>query len=126
MTSETADDVLARLDRQTREAAERARAAQIFRASLDALRGTAETDGVTATVDATGLLLGLDLPEDLRFRQGGELSQAVLTAVRAAQRKVADQVQEQAEAAYGAGSPSAERMRSELTSRFGVEPETRG
>lgn len=126
MTSETADDVLARLDRQTREAAERARAAQAFRASLTALRGTAETDGVTATVDATGLLLGLDLPEDLRFRQGGELSQAVLAAVRAAQRKVADQVQEQAEAAYGAGSPSAERMRSELTSRFGVEPETRG
>jgi hypothetical protein len=122
--AESPDDVLARIDRETREAMIRAERAEDFRRSLGTLRGRGEVAGVVATVEASGMLTGLDLPDDLSRIRGRELAGDVMSAVRLAQAAAAAQVQQRADDAYGQDSGPAQRMRDELAQRFGPPPDT--
>jgi hypothetical protein len=123
VTYRDADDVLADIDRDTQRAIQRAADATAFRAGVDQLRGNASTGGVTATVDATGLLLDLQLPRDLAYRDGPSLARSIMTAIRTAHADVSRQVQEAANETFGADSPTAERMRAELEKRQAAMPE---
>jgi phage head maturation protease len=96
----------------------RAQRAQEFRQSLDVLRGRGVSGDIRVAVDATGLVLSLDLPDDLSAWRGRELSEDILGAVRAAQADVSVQVRTETEDAFGADSTVARRMRDELASRF--------
>lgn len=114
-----------RIDRQVAEAQERAAAAAEYRRTVESLRGTASSQGVTASVDASGALMSLDLPQDLTYKTGPKLANTILQTVRAAYADVANKVREQAAVSFGEGSPAAQRMDEEIAKRAQVigEPE---
>lgn len=120
MSHPTAEDAHARIDRDVAAAHARAEAAAEFRRNVDAARGTATVDGVTATVDASGALTALTLPERLEHRRSTTLAASILAATRAAYADIAAQVQVMAGETFGADSPVADRMRSELERRAAV------
>ncbi|WP_017932806.1 YbaB/EbfC family nucleoid-associated protein [Nocardioides sp. Iso805N] len=117
MTYHSAEDALAALDRQTREATERARAAAAFRQGVDRMRGTAGVGGLRVTVDPTGSLVGLELPRDLGHRNGESLARQILQAVRDAHAEVARQVETAAAETFGPDSGAARQLRAELDRR---------
>lgn len=114
-----------RIDRQVAEAQERAAAATEYRQTVERLRGTASSQGVTVSVDASGALVSLDLPHDLTYKTGPKLANTILQTVRAAYADVSSKVREQAAASFGEGSPAAQRMDEEIAKRTQVigEPE---
>jgi hypothetical protein len=120
MTHPTPEDAHRRIDRDVAAAQERAVLATRFRQATDQMRGTATVEGVTATVDASGALTALELPERLEHRRSTVLATTVLTATRAAYADVTAKVQQAAGEAFGADSPLTERVRDELGRRAEV------
>jgi len=125
MTYRTPEDALERLDRDIAAAQERAERARTFRESVDRLRASATVDGVTATVDVTGVLTDLSLPGQLSYRDPGRLSRTVLEAVRAAHAQVAEAAKDAAAREFGAGSATALAFGAELDRRFSPRGGTR-
>lgn len=118
MSYSSPDDALARIDRDIAAAQERAERARAFRQEVDRLRGTATVDGVTATVDITGVLSDLRLPRQLAYRDPDSLAASVLAAIRAAHAEVAATAREAAEREFGADSATATAFANELSTRF--------
>lgn len=112
-----ADDVRASIAADVQTAVDRAQKAQQFQGELSALRGTATSDGISATVDASGGLLELSLPRDLSYRSGTDLARSILAVVRSAYADVAGQAAQAAADAFGGDSPVTGRMREELDRR---------
>lgn len=121
---DNADEVLATISRDVEAARQRAEAATRFRAEVDAARATASSpDGtVSVTVDASGMLHGLEVTDGAMHRRGRDLARVVRETVYAAQRAVADLVNAKAAETFGADSTLTHRMRDELSLRF-VAPE---
>lgn len=117
MSYHDAEDTLATLDRQTREAVERARSAQAFRARSDQMRGTAGSGGIRVSVDASGALVDLELPRELGHQSGTALARLILKAVREAHADVARQVADAAAEAFGEDSAATRQVRAELDRR---------
>lgn len=113
------------IEKQIASARERAAAASKFRQTVDGLRGVATVNGVTATVEPTGVLVDLNLPQDLTYKTGEKLSKAVIQAVRAAFADVSTKVRQETESVYGADSEITRRMSDELGKRTAIvgEPE---
>ncbi|WGL53253.1 YbaB/EbfC family nucleoid-associated protein [Nocardioides sp. BP30] len=120
MSHLTPEDVHRRIDQDVAAAQERAALATRFRQTADQLRGTATVDGVTATVDASGALTELTLPDRLEHRRSTVLAAQVLRATRAAYADVTAKVQQAAGEAFGADSPVTARVRGELDRRAEV------
>ena len=122
-----AASVLATINEQAEQARQRALAATRFRAEVDAVRGTASApDGtVTVIVDASGMVVDLDITDGATHRRGHDLARLVRETIHAAQRDVATRVNAMAAETFGADSPVTHRMRDELSLRF-VEPEPEG
>lgn len=116
----SADDVLASLERQVRDAAERADKAKAFRQQVDRMRGTAEVDGVRVAVDVTGALVDVALPTQLQYRDSRDLSASILHAARLAHSNASQIAQEAAAEAFGRDSGIAEHFRDELEARARV------
>jgi len=85
-----AADVIATIEAQTEAAIARLRQVSALREELGAVRGTGSCDGVTVTVNASGVLLDADFGR-AGLQGGAELRRRLLAAHRAAQRDVAAQ-----------------------------------
>ena len=117
----SADAARETIARQTQEAVEKARRATAWRQEIDALRGhgTADRGAVSATVEVSGMLVDLEVSDQAAQRGGREVAALVVEAVKAAQRDVGRKVMEASEQEWGAESSTTDRMRAEVTGRFG-------
>jgi DNA-binding protein YbaB len=117
----SADAARETIARQTEEAVERARRATAWRQEIDALRGhgSADRGAVTATVEVSGMLVDLEVTDSAAQRGGRAVGALVVEAVKAAQRDVGRKVMEASEQEWGAESSTTDRMRAEVTGRFG-------
>ena len=108
----------ARIDADVAGAQRRLVEARAFRTEIDQLRGhaTSRDRSVTVTVDATGLVLGIEFADPLPPAR--ELRQVVLDAIRAAQRDVAGRATTAARDHFGATSPLVDQLDAEFTTRF--------
>lgn len=113
-----APSTTARIDADIAGAQRRLVEARAFRTELDQLRGRASSRdrSVTVTVDATGLVLGIEFADPLPPAR--DLRQVVLDTIRAAQRDVAATVSTTARDRFGESSPLVARLDDELSTRF--------
>ncbi|MER7560558.1 YbaB/EbfC family nucleoid-associated protein [Nocardioides sp. NPDC126508] len=113
-----ADARIARIEADIAAAQERAAKAREFRSQVDSMVGTAEVDGVTASVDITGVVKDLRLPRQLEYRDPDRLAQSILAAIRVGHGKAAEQAKSVAETTFGAGSDTVRAFSEELDTRF--------
>lgn len=113
-----AEYTTARIDADIAGAQQRLVEARAFRTEMDQLRGHASSRdrAVTVSVDANGLVLGLDLKDPLPSAR--ELQESVLATIRAAQRDVAGRASAAARDHFGATSPLAAQLDAEYETRF--------
>lgn len=107
-----------RIDAEIAGAQRRLVEARAFRSDVDQLRGHARSrDGsVRVSVDASGLVLGLELTDPLPPAR--DLQRELMEQIRAAQRDVAAKARATATERFGATSPVVARLDEELTTRF--------
>ncbi|MFC6696317.1 hypothetical protein [Nocardioides daphniae] len=120
VTYETTDDVLTRIDAQTRAAEAEMIRAREFHAALGTLRGHGSATGVAVEVDSAGLLTGLCFAPHAAPPPGDSLARAVMSALRVAQVDALSQVQAHAERVWGS-DPLVARIMTEAGERLGVE-----
>lgn len=108
----------ARIDADIAGAQRRLVEARAFRTEMDQLRGHAKSRdrSVTVSVDATGLVLGIEFTDPLPAAR--DLQQVVLDTIRAAQRDVAGRATTAARDHFGATSPLAGQLDAEYETRF--------
>lgn len=108
----------ARVDADIAGAQRRLVEARAFRTEVDQLRGraTSRDRAVSVTVDATGLVLGVEFTDPLPPAR--ELQRVVLGTIRAAQQDVAGRATAAARDHFGATSPLVDQLDAEFGTRF--------
>lgn len=90
------------------------------------LVGTGRGRLVIAKVDATGVLLDLDVPDSACTGDGQHLAQDVTRAITAARQDVAARLVESGERAFGAGTPHVDTIRDAAQARGSAPIEVEG
>lgn len=97
---------------------QQAQAAMAWRASVDALRGRADENGVTVEVSASGGVVGVSVSDAACAEGGDALAGHVLDAVLAAQQDLAQQLRGSAAETFGEDSPQARTVHEATQTRF--------
>ncbi|MCU7729204.1 YbaB/EbfC family nucleoid-associated protein [Actinoplanes sp. KI2] len=101
-----------------------ARTADLAR-QVSALTGQARSaDGaITVTVGSTGQVEDLDLTDEVHGRSGRELSREILAVMRAAQRRLSEQVTAEVDRTVGADTETGRAVVDGFARRFPAPPE---
>jgi hypothetical protein len=110
-----------RIDQWESDLSDRMARATELASRVPQMRGTArDPDGVVeASVDSSGVLTDLWLGDSVRHRPSAEIASLIMSTVRAAQSRLADEVAAAARHVYGADSPIAASIAQRMQERFG-------
>lgn len=103
-------ELVAGVEKQVAQAEEAARTARSFEEWALAVRGQGRSAGVSAQVDAHGMLTGIAFGPSTSTLGRPALATACLAAVQAAHRDVLTQVERQAQATWGQDAPQTRHM----------------
>lgn len=97
---------------------QQAHAAMAWRASVNALRGRANENGVSVEVSASGGVVGVTVSDSACAEGGDALAGHVLDVVFAAQQDLAQQLRGSAARTFGEDSPQTRTVQESTVNRF--------